>query len=527
MAFVLQNFLFEHEPSRRELLSYRSDKSFSESHVQVFRNHSFELIEHTIGAYLEYSGLNINFSYSGYDDSLSFRELDVDSDLLIIWLDATRYKGISIQDFLKQRVEELKKRYTKPILLIPFGTDIDIQMTGVLIWNLSEIQSELGDKFEDRRSQAITGTALSGKALGIIARKMGLRYLPALLKPAIKGIVVDFDNTLYSGVLGENGIDGVVLTPGHKALQSELKTLAEKGFFLCGASKNEMSDVLELLEQRKDFPLKKEDFTKLCVSWNPKAKSIEEIANYLNINSDSLIFIDDNIGELTSVKMAHPQIKLICAKENAEITCRVLSEYPGLMQFNSNAILNRKADVQANEQRKELQASMSQEEYIRSLEIHLKFEHDNCSQIARIAELANKTNQFIFNYKRYSQSDVELRISNEEYSVVSVSLSDKLSDSGLVGVCVGKKQADYVEIEECFISCRALGRGIDDMIVLGAIWQVANQLGMKKVKVSFQKGQRNTPAEQFIKDCLIEHIAEPKEFSYEMPQNLVCVDIEY
>lgn len=527
MSLELQQRIFEGKMTRRELLNYTAaaEKKYR---IQVFRNHSFELVEHTIGIYLDYAGFGVSFSYSGYDDSLSFMELDSSTDLVVIWIDVTRYPGgsESVAHFLNERIQQLRMQFQKPVLLIPFGADVFVSQTGVTILSLSQLQRELGEAFTDERAKAVTGTALSSKAMLAISKMLGLQYFPALLCPTLKAIVLDLDNTLYQGVLGEDGWDGIVLTEGHKQLQEQLKTLGDAGFLLCVASKNEFSDVEEMLEKREDFPLRKRDIAKICASWDSKALMMGEIAAFLNINPDSILFIDDNIGELTTVQMAYPALKIILANENGEVTARVLSQFPGMLKLTSSADdAKRKDDIQANETRQALQQQMSPEEYIRSLQIRLSFRFNDPEQIARISELANKTNQFIFNYKRYTQPEVEMRMNSKDYRVVTISLADRLSDSGLVGVCIGHHIEDYVEIEECFVSCRALGRGIDDVIVLGAIQKIMQYFGVSKVKVLSQEGSRNKPAQAFIKRWLRQFVEEPFKFEFSGFPEEICVEM--
>ena len=524
MDLALQSFLFEKKPSRMELLGYTPTVQLEQYHIQIFRNHSFELIEHTIPAYLDYAGMNVRFSYSGYDDSLSFLELDSTADMLILWIDTRRYAQHPIQPFLEERFHQLRSVYSKPVLLVPFGESVKLSQPGVMVWNLDELQKEMGDRFLDERARDVSGTSLSRHAMMRISELLGLQYVPALLCPPLKAVVVDLDNTLYAGVLGEDGAEKLVLTEGHRQLQAKLKQLAGQGLFLCAASKNDIRDVEHLFSVRKDFPLQKEDFTFIAASWESKAAMIRDLAGKLNINPDSMLFLDDNIGELQTVVSSFPSIKAIHALDDAAITAHILEHYPGIMRVNTAREDSvRKQDVQANLQRQELQNSMSPEEYICSLQLQLVFDYDNPAQLLRISELANKTNQFIFNYKRYSQAEVEQRLSADDYRIVTISLSDRLSDSGLIGVCVGHALGDHVEIEECFISCRALGRGIDDVIVLGAIEGICESFGAHRVRVAFQKGPRNVPAEKFVEDHLLKYLDEAEEFSYSLPENLLSI----
>lgn len=522
MQLELQQFLFEHKPSRRELLSYKPAEQIKKRQIQVFRNHSFELVADILPAYLDYAGTPASFAYSGYDDSLSFLELDQTSDLALLWIDTTRYSSVDVQGFLSERIAFLREYFLGPVLLVPFGKEVCVSQHGVSVWNLGQLRDKLGERFVDERAKTVTGTALSGVAMMQIAKELGLKWLPSLLGPQLKAVVVDFDYTLYSGVLGEDGVEGLTLTPEHRSLQTHLRELAQHGIFLCGATKNDIDDVEALFATRTDFPLQRADFSIIEASWDSKAEMMARIVKRLNIGPDSVLFIDDNIGELNTVNAAFPETKMIRAMDNASLTDEALSWYPGLhLGTASNEDFLRKDDVQANQKRQELRQSMSAEEYIRSLQMRLVFNCDDSAQLVRITELANKTNQFIFNYKRYTAAETEAILQDKNYEVVAISLADRLSDSGMIGVCVGRNEDDHVVLEECFISCRALGRGIDEVIVLGAIQKILVDFKKEKVRVCFQEGPRNAPAQKFAREKLANFLEMPGRFSYQMPEGLL------
>lgn len=525
MNIDLQKFLYSN-PSRTDLMNYQSLSS-NRIKIGVYRNHSFELIEHTISPYLDYADISAEFVYSDYDDSLSFINLDTSTHLLIVWLDANRYKNIDFNVFLTQRLYELKRRYKRPILVSVLDSDFVFQDNQITVYNLKKFHLLLDKQFYDLRLEKFSGTIMSAALCLMVARDLGLNYIPALVKPGIKAIVVDLDNTLYEGVLGEDGIDGLLLSAGHRKLQTVLKRFTEQGKFLCIASKNNNADVYRMFEQRTDFPLKLNDFTKICCSWDSKAESIQEIANFLNIGIDSILFIDDNPGELFSVARYFTDIHGILAQKNAYETCEVVENFPGLLKLGKTIEDTiRLGDTKANDKRKRMKAILSQEDYLRSLEIQLVFSINKRSQTERISELSNKTNQFIFNYKRYSIAQVQDLMENKNVAVISVSLSDRLSDSGLIAVCIARAIDDYVRIEECFVSCRALGRGIDEIIVLGAISYAQQILNKSCVKVLFQRGERNLPADNFIKLNLCAYTQHPAPFSYKIPECLLTVKVE-
>lgn len=240
MISDLQNFIFESNLSRSKLLSYSSTlTNLKKFRISVYRNHSFELIENTIKPFFNYARISAEFIYSDYDDSLSFLNLDQSSDLLILWIDATRYQNIDFNIFINDRIEYLTKIYSKKILIIPFEENLHINNNSVVIYNLDKIKNVLGDSYLDIRLEKFSGTKLSAKALIEISRDLGLNYIPSILLPNIKALVFDLDNTLYKGVLGEDKVEGIELTPSHKLLQEYIVELSKQGFFICLASKNE------------------------------------------------------------------------------------------------------------------------------------------------------------------------------------------------------------------------------------------------------------------------------------------------
>lgn len=531
----LQAFLFEKESKRVDLLNYAPVMEPS-YRVSVIRNHSFELIENTIKPYLDYAGIGVTFAYSNYDDSLSFLELDLNADAIILWLDLSAYQTQDLQGFVEERMSYLRGIFKRNILFAACGSEIklNIDEPGVVHYNLSGLQTRLADKFFDLRLEAFSGTKLSNLTLMEVSRDLGLNYLPALLKPGLKGLVVDLDNTLYQGVLGEDGVTGVILTEAHYQLQSKLKSLSEQGFFLSIASKNDARDVNELFNNRTDFPLQLDDFVKIYANWESKADSINAIAKELNVSSDSFLFIDDNLGEIASVQKQHPLIKVIWAKENALITYKILSNYPGLLKLDTKLEDSlRKLDIVANETRLKMQNSLSVQNYIKDLEIQLVFDVDNHEQLARVSELSNKTNQFIFSYQRYSTQQIDTLMKCRDSAVVTISLSDKLSNSGIIGVVVVSKHADSKQqtqwgfLDECFVSCRALGRGIDEIIVLGGIRVALDSLDIEaKLQAQFTTGERNTPAEKFSDQYLENFIVSPEDFEYKIPTDNIAVTVK-
>ena len=520
----LQNFVYSN-PTRLDLLDHQRKHGGIKKRIAVYRNHSFELVEHTIIPYLEFAGYDVEFAYSDYDDSLTFFNLDADSDLLILWLDTTRYLFADVAGFVQERLSYLSRVYKKPVLVSLLG-DCFIK-TDFLQFPINDIANEMGTAFWDEKREAFTGTKISSKGMLKISKELGLNYIPSMLTSPLKAIVVDLDNTLYSGVLGEDGVQGIHIGEGHVSLQNALLELKKQGVLLAVASKNNAEDVSRLFNENSAFTIKYADFAKVCASWESKSSSIKQISEYCNIGLDSILFIDDNPGELAEVENALPQVKKLLANDDAGITAEVLRNYPGIRRYNvhfEDGIRN--SDIRANEKRRQMQSEMSEADYIKSLHMRLTYSVDDETAATRIAELANKTNQFIFSYRRYSLQEIKELMQSAGSAVISVSLKDDLSDSGIIAVFVGKKQNDVLELEECFVSCRALGRGIDELLVKKGIQVLAERFKTKKLQINFTDGERNVPARKFVNDFLKAYENKIDDWQFACDESLVHITVK-
>jgi len=520
--FYLQRLIFESNPSRLQLVEYEHSGGGTEFRILVCRNHAFEPVASVLGAVLDYAGICPNWIYSDYDDTLSFSNIDANADLLILWIDFSRYKNVNAENFVAERIKYLRTLFKKNILVAPFKAEnFNIKEPGVFILDMAKIKNKLADKYIDERMASFAGTSISSSACIECAREMGLKYIPALLKEGIKAVITDLDNTLYNGVLGEDGPEGLVISEGHKKLQQAMKSLSEKGVFLCVASKNNLADVEKLFEIRTDFILKRKDFSVVQASWQPKDEMIKQIAHSLNIHESACLFIDDNIGEAVSVQTAMPSLHTILACENAGLTAETLLYYPGVFKLAESAEdVLRKSDAAANAERSDRLSQMSKEDYLKSLEMRLTIKKCEDDGIARFCELAGKTNQFIFSYKRYTQHEVNVLLKDNNAAVLNIFLKDNLSDSGMIGGLVLKKYSQGAQLEELFISCRALGRSIEDIMIFSALAYGMELLKASKLRINFVKGERNEPACSFAQNNLKEYLKDFSEFLHPEKQSL-------
>ncbi|MHB8544094.1 MAG: HAD-IIIC family phosphatase [Leptospirales bacterium] len=492
--------------------------------INVWRNHTFENIASLSAPFCEYGGWQADFRVSDYDDAFLFANHQV-ADIELLWLDSSRYLiNVSIEawfDWLDGRIRELRASTTSPIIVASWLNDPDQQfqmqgladaIPGVYFADLDAVCREAGVPLIDLRSSKMSGTPVSSAAQLLLARKLSCHWLPAVLFPPIKAVALDLDHTLHNGVLGEDGIDGVELTPAHLAFQNFLKSLQQHGIFIGLVSRNEHRDVETLFAQREDYPLRWDDFSAFEISWGDKASAIMRVAQTLLISPDSVLFVDDNPGELASVASQLPQVHTVYAHSDASITHCAVEYYPGLWRWKINTDdTKRILDLKTNAERELLRSeAVDPASYFRSLQVTLLYRVDANEQLSRLADLCQKTNQFNLTMRRFNQAEVAERLQRNDSCVISVQMKDRLSDSGVIAVIVTRRHGDRLEVEELCVSCRAMGRQLEDTLILTAIRDMPLFLGCREVTFNVQHGPRNQPALNWLSRLLaIDNNPEP------------------
>ncbi|NUM33470.1 MAG: HAD-IIIC family phosphatase [Candidatus Brocadiae bacterium] len=525
------SILFLQDYKRSDLLALKCSKDHKQYKIQIHRNHSFEMIASVLAPFLDFAEIQASFIYSDYDDSLGYAHKE-ESDLELIWLDISRYKQIDLVSFLAERIVALRKKSQSPILLLHTG---EMDLSGLMalvpdfyLFSILETIACLKEKMFDLEKADFTGTRLSHKACLLLAKRIGLSYIPSLLKPTLKAIVLDLDNTLYQGVLAEDGIENLLLTPEHRILQEYLKNFKNRGFLLCLSSKNEESDVLEMFSRRDDFPLKLSDFSISEINWLPKEQNILKISQKLNIGLDSMLFIDDNIAEIQSVEMALG-MKTILAKSPQEVV-RILEYYPGLLKKTlSKEDQLRNSDIKANHIRQAMAKELSLVEYFQTLSIKLLFFVSSHDHLPRAVELLNKTNQFILNYRRYNPSQINRISMDSNFCIITISMSDSLSDSGIIAVVIAAVKNGRLFIDEIAISCRALGRKLESFMILNACKIAQKKLNTDNlVYFPYQKGDRNKPCLEWLGELTLQSIQEEKGcIEFKLPEKIDNPGVEW
>lgn len=509
LRYEAQPVLFASRPSRMALLSLSLPPSPTRPvAVNVWRNHAIEPLLPLLEPYCSFGGWNPRFNIGGYDDTLTFAGHQ-QADLELLWLDSDRLRAATtfseLVAWLENRLHALRAVTDAPIVLATWARTRDEAtvlsaladaIPASYFADLEAVCAEAGVDLLDSRSAAMAGTPLARNAQFLLARKLACHWMPAACFTPLKAIALDLDHTLHEGVLGEDGILGVRLHPGHIALQRSVKNLQASGIFVALVSRNELSDVEALFAQRPDYPLRWDDFSAVEISWGSKSSALERIAAALRIAPDSILLVDDNPGELAEIALRLPQMPAILAQSDPELTQRTIEYYPGIWRWRIGRDDSKRIeDLKANASRNAVaQQTGSPEEYLRSLRIVLVCRYDPHEQLNRIADLSQKTNQFNLAMRRFKAAEIDRRIAEPDTCVATVQLSDRFSDSGVIAIVIARRDNQRLVIEELCISCRALGRQLEDTIVFLAIRQMEIFDGCREVTFAVRHGPRNQPA---------------------------------
>jgi FkbH-like protein len=331
------------------------------------------------------------------------------------------------------------------------------------------------------------------------------RTLNAIDGKRKKCIVVDLDNTLWGGILGEDGLSGIKIGntyPGNCFLdfQNHLKEATKNGIILAICSKNNEDEVWAAFENHPDMILQKEDFVSHKINWNNKASNIRAIAEELNIGIDSIVFIDDNPNERELVKQLEPDVIIPpFPNQPYNLTSFFLDVYyKYFLSYNlTSEDKNKNEQYRINTLRSENRKSVSSmEEYLRSLKTIVSIEIANSFTIPRIAQLTQKTNQFNLTTYRCSENEIS-KILDAGNLVFCATVSDKFGDSGItVAGIINIHNETEADIFNYLLSCRILGREVENE-VLKTLLNYLLKKGIRKIWATYIPTIKNTQVEDF------------------------------
>ena len=333
-----------------------------------------------------------------------------------------------------------------------------------------------------------------------------MSYVKPLLGKTRKCIVLDLDNTLWGGIIGEDGIDGIELghTPTGKAFvefQKELLSLWNQGIILSINSKNNFDDAMKVIHEHPDMILREKHFASIQINWNDKAENMKQISNEANIGLDSFVFFDDDKLNQERIKHEFPEILTVNVSDDPS------NFVPILKQINDFNVLHRtsedsnRGEMYAQQrQRRNFENSVSNlDEFLKQLDIKVKIKKANKFLTPRISQLTLKTNQFNLTTKRYQEEEIQKLSNNENFEVGCAQVLDKFGDNGITGVYIIEKNKNLWIIDTFLLSCRIIGRGIENAI-LTEIIKKAKQKGIVELRANFIPTSKNKPSENFLSD---------------------------
>ena len=345
---------------------------------------------------------------------------------------------------------------------------------------------------------------LGAAALPLLANAYA-RYVEALFTPRRKCLVLDLDNTLWGGVLGEDGAGGIQL--GHSGVglayrefQMAILALYHRGIILAAASKNDAADALSVLRDHPDMVLRPEHFACVEINWNDKPGNIERIAEKLNIGRDSLVFWDDSPMERGMVKSQLPEVLVPEVPADA-------SEYAMfLRRMTCFDVLSLTREDQSRgrmyREQAERDSFLSQEaprsldDYYASLEMVVTIERATDVSAPRIAQLTQRTNQLNLTTRRYTEAEVRARAADPSWRVVGLSLRDRFGDLGLIGAAMLHEGPEEWELDTFLMSCRALGRRVEETFA-SHLAEIAAETG-KPLRGVFLPTKKNAPVRELF-----------------------------
>jgi len=292
---------------------------------------------------------------------------------------------------------------------------------------------------------------------------------------AKKVLVLDCDNTLWGGVVGEEGLTGIQLDPASYpgscfyAFQQQLLSLQRRGVLLAICSKNNEADVLEVLDRHPHAILKREHFAVIKANWMEKNSNLVEISREINVGLDSLVFIDDSAFECGAVRAGLPKVTVVELPADAVRIPEILVGQSWFYQgASSQEDTTRTTMISAESRRAQAATGSDPDSFLKSLELVATVRAAVESDVRRVAQLTQKTNQFNLTTLRCTEAETQAWISDKNRMVLVLEASDKFGAYGLVGVAVLAHSAEAVFVEVLLMSCRALGRGLE-MAFLSAL----------------------------------------------------------
>ncbi|MFQ5430721.1 MAG: HAD-IIIC family phosphatase [Phycisphaerae bacterium] len=334
-----------------------------------------------------------------------------------------------------------------------------------------------------------------------------VRHLRPLFGLSKKVLVLDADNTLWGGVVGDAGLHGIALGqdyPGNAfvAFQKRVLDLYHRGVVLALASKNEPGSVEEVLERHPDMVLRAEHFAAMQINWDPKPDNVRRIAADLNLGLDSFLFLDDSPVECEMMRTALPQVATILLPDDPAAYASVVESLDCFDQWKLSAEDRRRGALyKAEAGRRAFQReTVDMPTFYHRLEMRMTLFVDNPAHVVRAAQMTRRTNQFNMHTIRCTEDDIRRFMDADDCEVVTLALRDRFGDNGVVGLAILRRaEAEWI-LHMFLMSCRVLGRTVEQTFIRWIAGR-ARDAGARRLVAEFVPTSKNKPFAGFYQDC--------------------------
>jgi amino acid adenylation domain-containing protein/FkbH-like protein/non-ribosomal peptide synthase protein (TIGR01720 family) len=354
---------------------------------------------------------------------------------------------------------------------------------------------------DNAEGEALGGVPYAEPFFAVMASE-AIRRWDALTRAPFKVLALDADQTLWRGVLGEDGVEGIELTPGHRRLQEVAKAARAGGMLLALVTKNNLEDVKEAFRVHADMPLKWDDFVAVEANWQPKSESLQALVRGLKLGLDSFVFLDDSSLECAEVRSALPEVLTLQVPADEEaIESFAAHLWPADVFATSVEDQQRSELYRVESHRQAARASSSGlKDFVRQLQLEIDFVAVNDANLERGAQLTQRTNQFNASTVRRSAAEIRAYLAQSGHGGFLLEVKDRFGDYGITGFVLFKDESDSRVVDTLLLSCRVLGRGVEHELLRRLARDAAEQ-GRKAVHVTFAQTAKNAPAEQFLRAC--------------------------
>jgi FkbH-like protein len=407
--------------------------------------------------------------------------------------------------------------------------------TDLEVLDLSAVVENLGANASRAQAMELKTRSPYSPALYQELGREAARLIRRRYRPSAKVLALDADNTLWGGIVAEDGAEAVEVGSdgagrAFQLFQEAALKLRERGVLLVLVSRNEPEDVWAVFDNHPGMRLKRSHITASRINWKPKSQNLKELAAELNLGLDSFVFVDDDIANRQEVAANAPEVTVVPLPADPAEYCRALSQ---LWVFDSATQLTaedrERASMMQQEQERQhtRQAHADLGDYLRDLGLQVEMREATAFDLSRVAQLEQKTNQFNLTLARRTLD--ELKTLGRSHSIYVVQAADRFGDYGLIGACVLAAEAadsTVFRLDSLIMSCRALGRGIEEAVLDGLLREVKSR-GATRLVAEYVPGPRNEPVREFLRRAGFSEEAENRFVIAALGESRLPVHIEW